>query len=327
MSNCPTTNAEGKLVSWGDSAVTKEEEPGVPPMDEHNVKLLDAVQPRAWDSPDRGDDFVYDLIAIGAGAGGLVSAKQSARRGAKSALIEKHMAGGDCLNYGCVPSKALLRAAKVAKNIHHAATGAYGGNFEGGNTYKVDFPAVMQRMRKIRAQISPADACSTTASVGADIFNGHATFTGPHTLEVNGRTLKFAKAVIATGGRAFVPPIPGLAEAPHHTNYTLFNLTELPKRMVVVGAGPIGLEMAQAFANFGSEVTVLEMSPKPLPREDADAAKVIIASLEEDGVKFMVNIKFLRVDHEGGVSKVVTEHEGVEKIFEADCLLIATGRR
>ena len=179
-----------------------------------NRQLLDAVQPRSWSDPDRGADFTYDLIAIGAGAGGLVSAKQTARRGGKSALIEKHMAGGDCLNFGCVPSKALLRCAKVAKTIKQAAQGDFGGSMP-SDSYTVEFPSVMQRMRKLRAQIAPADACTTTASTGADVYNGVAKFTGKNTIEVNGRVLKFRKAVVATGGSAFVPPIPGLLEGAH----------------------------------------------------------------------------------------------------------------
>ena len=186
------TNCAPEGSSWAGS--TDVEAAGIKPLDEHNIKLLDAVKPKEWITPEVADDFEYDLVAIGAGAGGLVSAKQSARRGARSALIEKHLAGGDCLNVGCVPSKALLKCAKVAKSIRAAATGKYGGKMTG--EYQVDFPAVMERMRRLRAVISPADACSTTANVGADIYNGTGVFTGKNTIEIalrNGekRTIRF----------------------------------------------------------------------------------------------------------------------------------------
>jgi pyruvate/2-oxoglutarate dehydrogenase complex dihydrolipoamide dehydrogenase (E3) component len=142
----------------------------------------------------------------------------------------------------------------VAKTIKQAAEGKFGGSMP-SDSYKLEFSAVMQRMRKLRAQIAPADACTTTAGTGADVYCGTAKFTGKNTIEVNGRTLNFKTAVVATGGRAFVPPIPGLLDAPYHTNEGLFNLNTLPPRMTVIGGGPIGLEMAQAFALMGSKVS------------------------------------------------------------------------
>jgi hypothetical protein len=266
--NQPGKNTDGSEISWKNYAEGGSSKPSVPLFFDgsdqvcpHNAKLLDAVMPRSWTDPDRGADFVYDIIAIGAGAGGLVSAKQSARRGAKSALIEKHLAGGDCLNFGCVPSKALLKCAKVVKTIKQASEGKFGGSMA-SDAYKLEFPAVMQRMRKLRAQIAPADACTTTAGAGADVYNGVAKFVGKNAIQINGKTLKFRKAVVATGGRAFVPPIPGLLDAPYHTNDQLFNLNTLPPRMTVVGGGPIGLEMAQAFSLFGTKVG----APTYIPR-------------------------------------------------------------
>lgn len=222
------------------------------PHDEHNLVLLDNVYPRKWQDPKPEPGFVYDLIAIGAGAGGLVSAKQSARRGARSALIEYHLAGGDCLNVGCVPSKALIRAARCAKEARKESKGL--GINVGEVT--VDFGVIMQRMRRLRAHIAPADALSTSTAVGVDCYMGRGVFTSPNTIVVNDQTLTFKTAVIATGGSAALPRIPGLAEAPYHTNASLFNLCKLPPRLIVVGGGPIGLEMAQSFALFGSQVTV-----------------------------------------------------------------------
>lgn len=259
-------------ASWKDvhaeAPVPDHGEVGVWPLDDHNAKLLDNVCPRDWQNPLRPSDFVYDLVAVGAGAAGLVSAKQSARRGAKSALIERHLAGGDCLNIGCVPSKALLRCSRAIAEQKRLDLG-----FDpSGSAPAVNFGSIMQRMRRLRAQIAPVDSFEATVKAGADMYFGSAVFKGPHEIEVEGKTLRFRKAVIATGGRAMVPPIPGLREVAYKTNAELFNLERLPPRMVVLGAGPIGCEMAQAFARFGTKVTVIDLLPKAMGAEDADAS-------------------------------------------------------
>ena len=253
------TRARGPDMSWhghDDEARALQ----VWPLDEHNIATLDAVRPRGWEDPPPAVE--YDLIAIGAGAGGLVSAKQSGRRGARSAMISEHLAGGDCLNVGCVPSKALLRCARAIKEVRRAAEF---GVVISGPPPAVDFGAIMSRMRRLRAAIAPADAHSASAAAGVDVFQGRGRFTGPNTVEVNGTTLRFKKAVIATGGRASVPDVPGLATAPYVTNATLYNLTALPERLVVLGCGTIALEMAQAFAAFGSQVTCTNPNPNPNP--------------------------------------------------------------
>jgi len=296
------------------------EELGIPLID-HNAALLDNVHPRSWPDPDP-TGVVYDIIAIGAGAAGLVSAKQTARRGGRSALIEAHLHGGDCLNVGCVPSKALIRCARAIKDAKNAASlGIHVGEV------KVDFPFIMERMRKLRARIAPNDALTLTSKVGADVFQGKGRFTGEHTIEVNGKTLHFKKAVVATGGQPRVPPIPGLDKVPFVTNKTLFNLSELPRRMIV-GAGPIGIEMAQAFALFGSEVTVLDVGAKVLPREEPEAAAIIEAALREDGVTFYCGIKDLNFSSDS--PKISTANfvcsDGTSSSLDADCLLVATGR-
>ena len=227
---------------------------GVWPLDAANASLLDAVHPRNWSDPT--PPAIYDLLVIGAGAGGLISSKQSARRGARSCMISEHLAGGDCLNVGCVPSKALLHCARVAREARQAmAEGFLVGGIGTTPNLSVDFGAVMARMRRLRAKIAPADSHEGTAGAGADVYQGRGRFVGPNAVEVNGQTLHFKKAVIATGGRAAVPlATPGLAEAPYVTNATLYNLTVLPPRMVVLGAGVVAMEMAQAFAAFGSQV-------------------------------------------------------------------------
>ena len=256
----------------------------------------------------------------------MVSAAGSAGVGARVALIEVHLLGGDCSNVGCVPSKALLRCAKAASAVRNAAK--FGVKIDGD--FSVDFGAVMARLRRLRAEISHHDSAKRfTEEVGVDVFLGKGIFTGSDTIEVNGQTLRFAKAVIATGGTAAIPPIPGLADAPYLTNSTLFNLTELPPRLGIIGAGPIGLEMAQAFQRLGSQVTVLVRDSKILPREDPDAAQLVEASMRHDGVAFHFSLNFKRVESQDGKppTTVVVENENGEQAFEFDALLVATGRK
>eukprot|EP00966_Prymnesium_polylepis_P014244 329120-Prymnesium_polylepis.2 len=206
--------------SWaaGDSDLSEQaKELQVWPLDEHNAKLLDNVHPRSWHAPEPQDEAEpFDVIAIGSGAGGLVTAKQSARRGARSALISGHLAGGDCLNVGCVPSKALLKVARVARDARKSAAEGVLVTADGAPLppIRVDFAATMARLRRLRAAIAPADAHTGTEATGARVFQGYGKFTGADTIEVNGKTLRFKKAVVCTGGRARVPThIPGFAEA------------------------------------------------------------------------------------------------------------------
>ena len=284
-----------------------------------NIALLDAVHPYQW--TDASTEDVYDLVAIGSGAGGLVSAKQSARRGARSAIISETLAGGDCLNFGCVPSKALLHCAKVyreAKNSHDWLVGA--GNLT------LDFGKVMERMRELRAKIAPADSHTATVGAGADVYQGRGRFVGPHELEVNGKRLRFRKAVIATGGRALIPDIEGLDTVPYLTNFSLFNLTELPKSLLVVGAGAVGLEMAQAFALFGSEVTVVCRS-SVCGKESLRAGAAIQKALEADGVKFRTDTKMIHVEQYEGQIQVHYQVGSERRARQVEALLIATGRQ
>ena len=297
---------------------------GVYPLDEHNANLLDNVHPKKWTDPEPKES--YNLIAVGAGAGGLVTTAGAAGVGAKVALIESHLLGGDCLNVGCVPSKALLRCAKAAAAVRNSAQ--FGVRISG--EVSVDFGFVMERMRQLRSRISPADSAKRySEQLGVDLFMGKGVFTSPNTIEVNGKTLTFKKAVISTGGTAAIPNIPGLAEVPYLTNSTIFNLTELPARMGVIGAGPIGLELAQAFQRFGSQVTVFSRSEKIMPKEDPEAVEIVKASMEKDGVNFSFNSSYKRIEGKGGQGQidVVLDENGSEKLFEFDALLIATGRK
>jgi len=292
----------------------------ISPMDEHNHKLLSNVHPSDWENPTPADR--YNLVVIGAGTAGLVTAAGAAGLGAKVALIERHLLGGDCLNVGCVPSKALIRASRAAAQVRGAD--AFGVKVPDGVI--VDFPAVMERLRRLRAEISANDSAARFKKLGVDVFIGQGRFTGSDSVEVAGKTLRFAKAVIATGARASSPDIPGLAEAGYLTNETVFNLTALPARLVVIGGGPIGCELAQAFARFGSKVTVLQSARHIIEREDADAAELVAASMRRDGVDISNSVKIQRVSAEGGAKRVVYEVNGQSREVLADAILVAAGR-
>jgi len=204
------------------------------PYDEFNRELEANVHPRDWINPKPSGRF--NLVVVGGGTAGLVTAAGAAGLGAKVALIERELLGGDCLNVGCVPSKALLSAARRATSVRRAAE--FGVRMNGAG--EVDFAAVMERMRRLRASISPHDSATRFRDLGIDVFLGGGVFAGKDRIEVGGETLEFKRAVIATGARAAAPPIPGLGEIEYLTNESVFSLTELPKRLAVIGAGPIG---------------------------------------------------------------------------------------
>jgi pyruvate/2-oxoglutarate dehydrogenase complex dihydrolipoamide dehydrogenase (E3) component len=295
-------------------------QPPVLPWDAHNQKLVSNVHPADWRNPTPAP--CYNLVVIGGGTAGLVSAIGAAGLGAKVALIEKHLMGGDCLNVGCVPSKAIIRAARKAAGVRDMAE--FGVNVPNGTT--IDFGKVMERMRRLRADISPHDSAKRFTELGVDVFLGTGRFTGPDTIEVGRQTLRFAKAVIATGARAAAPPIPGLKDVFYLTNETLFSLTELPKRLGVIGAGPIGCEMAQSFARFGSEVFLIEATHGILPREDQDAAAIVRAAMERDGVKLLCCGKDLKLAKDANGVRLQVESHGKGYDVLVDQLLVAVGR-
>lgn len=253
----------------------------VAPWDAHNQTLVGHVHPRDWVNPEPAAR--YNLVVVGAGTAGLVTAAGAAGLGAKVALIERDYMGGDCLNVGCVPSKALIRAGRAVLDVREAA--AFGVQVPPG--VRVDFPALMERMRRLRAKISKTDSAERFKGLGVDVFFGQGRFSGPDAVEVGGKTLRFSKAVIATGARAAAPPIPGLAAAGYLTNETVFTLTELPRRLAVIGAGPIGCELAQAFARFGSQVYLIEALHGILPNEDPQAAEIVHRSMTRDGITLL----------------------------------------
>ena len=290
------------------------------PKDELNGRLVANVHPSDWINPEPVPR--YNLVVIGAGTAGLVTAAGAAGLGAKVALIERELLGGDCLNVGCVPSKALIRSARAAAQVRDAAQ--FGINVPPG--VQVDFPAVMKRLRRLRAGISPHDSAARFRDLGVDVYLGLAAFTGASTVEVDGKTLRFRRAVIATGARAHRPPIPGLAEAGFLTNETVFALTELPPRLAVIGAGPIGCELAQAFARFGSRVHVLGNHPQLLPREDPDAGERVEKALQRDGVVLTLNCQIDRVETRGHEKVVYLSCGHGRQQVVVDEILIGAGR-
>ena len=294
--------------------------PDVSPLDEHNLKLIENVHPTRWTNPDPAGR--YHLVVVGAGTAGLISASFAAGAGGRVALVEQHLMGGDCLIVGCVPSKAIIRSSRVFAELRDAAS--LGWRVPEGA--EADFPAVMARMRRVRAQISPNDSASRYRDQkGVDVFLGPGRFTASDTLEVEGKTLRFKKAVIATGARATYPPIAGLADVGFLTNETVFNLTERPRRLAVIGAGPIGSELAQAFCRLGSEVTLLEMADHILVREDPDAAAIVQASMIRDGVNLVVKCGVQRVERTDA-GKVIHFTCGGERSVVVDEILVGAGR-
>ena len=290
------------------------------PDDEYNRTLIDQTHPPAWVNPTpRGR---YHLVVVGAGTAGLTAAGGCAAVGGRVALIERHLTGGDCLLAGCVPSKGIIRAARAAALVREADT--YGVRVPPGTT--VDFPAVMERMRRLRTRISPSDSVHHLVQAGVEVFLGHGRFTGPDRVEIDGQELRFARAVIATGGRAIVPPIAGLQEAGFLTNENLFELTTLPPRLVVIGAGPIGCEMTQTFRRFGSEVTLIDTASHVLIREDPDAAAIIQQAFQREGIVLRLNAKVLRVDRRAGTKVVVVEEAGRTVECPCEAILVGVGR-
>ena len=290
------------------------------PWDGHNQRLYGHVHPPDWVNPEPAPR--YNLVVIGGGTAGLVTAAGAAGLGARVALIEKHLLGGDCLNVGCVPSKALIRAGRAAADARAAAD--FGVSLPGG--VAVDFPRVMERMRTLRANISPHDSAARFRDLGIDVFIGDGKFAGPDTVQVGDKVLRFAKAVIATGARAAAPAIPGLADVPYLTNESLFSLTELPRRLGIIGAGPIGCEMAQSFARFGSEVFLVETTHGILPREDRDAADIVQKKLMQDGVKLLCCGKDLKLSRDPQGVRLQVESHGKGYDIAVNQLLVAVGR-
>jgi len=287
-------------------------------------RLLDMLKARrvyaGWQKPKR---FERNLLVIGAGAGGLVSAYISAAVKAKVGLIEKHRMGGDCLNTGCVPSKALLRSAKLAAELKKGV--ALGFHNVSG---EVDFPAVMKRIQQVIEEIEPHDSVQRYSGLGVEVIQGEAKITSPWTVEVNGQTLSARNLIIAAGARPLVPKIPGLEDMQAYTSDSIWSLREQPRRLLVLGGGPIGCELAQAFQRLGSQVIQVELEPRLLPREDEDASALVMESLRNEGVDLRLRHKAESFDTVAGERRMIARNleSGEEVVIPFDCLLLALGR-
>ncbi len=293
----------------------------IQPDTPENRELSANVRPLGWINPE--SSVCYNLVVIGAGTAGLITAAGAAGLGAKVALIERHLMGGDCLNFGCVPSKAVIRASRA---IADARNGSEFG-VSGGSAADFDFGAAMARMRRVRAEISRHDSARRFRDeLGVDVFIGQGAFAGPSAIQVAGKTLRFKKAAVCTGARATVPPIPGLAEAGYLTNETIFSLTELPLRLAVIGGGPIGCELAQALARFGSRITLIEQDSRILVREDDDASVMLQSALVREGVEMQLKANILSVEKRGSEKILRLERDGQTVEVVVDEILIGVGR-
>lgn len=288
-------------------------------LDGANRRLVANVHPADWKNP--SPTGRYNLVVIGGGSAGMVAAIGAAGLGAKVALIENHYLGGDCLNVGCVPSKTVIRSSKVLGEIARASSlGVQVGEVS------VNFQDVMTRMRRVRADLSEHDSVHRVTKLGIDMYLGAARFTGRNTVEIDGQTLHFSKAVIATGSRPASPPIPGLAETGHLTNEKVWDLTSLPPRLAVIGAGPIGAELAQAFRRFGSEVTIFDVVPRLLGREDEEAAAVIRRVFAAEGIGLGLGAEIEAVARTEGGKQITYKLGGTVHTLIVDEILVAAGR-
>ena len=290
------------------------------PQDAFEHERLENVHPAGWRNPRPADR--YSLVVVGAGTAGLVAAHAAAALGAKVALIERLLLGGDCLNVGCVPSKAIIRTARLYADMRNARQ--YGAHVPGD--IHADFPAAMKRMRGIRARISRADSVRRLSAAGIDVFFGQARFSGTDALTVDGAKLRFRKALIATGSRPNMPSIPGLIEAGYLTNENIFDQTELPRRLLVIGGGPLGCELAQAFCRFGAKTIIAQSRPLFLPGEERDAAQLLSDAFARDGIEVRLNTRPVNVRVENGEKLVDLVSDDFKSTVAVDAILTGTGR-
>ncbi len=286
-------------------------------------RLLSLVKSRkalaGWDKPDA---FDRNLVVIGAGSAGLVSAYIAAAVKAQVSLIEKHKMGGDCLNTGCVPSKALIRSARILAQSRRAQE----WGFEKIDV-TFDFAKVMQRVARVVKQVEPHDSVERYHGLGVDVIEGEAKITSPYSVQVNGIELRTRNIIVATGATPFVPPIPGLDGIDYLTSDNLWALRELPARLLVLGGGPIGCELSQAFARFGSQVTLVEMAPRLMMREDEEVAELVMQRFREEGIRLLVGHKAMKfVSGEGG-KRLICDHDGEPVEVDFDEVLVAVGRK
>ena len=291
----------------------------ITPQDAYERARIANVHPHDWSNPSPASP--YQLAIIGAGPGGLAAAEVANALGARVALIERDMIGGGCLNVGCVPSKTIIRTAQLYADMRDAQR--YGAEVPCDIT--VDFSAVMARVRRIRTHLSGGDSARRLADKGIDLFFGDARFTGPDTLSIDGAALRFEKALIATGSHPMVPPIPGLAEAGYLTNENIFELTELPRRLMIIGGGPLGCEVAQAFCRLGAKVTIVQDKPLFLGKEERDAAQILSDAFARDGIEVRLNTMVAAVRTENGEKLVDLVSDDYRNTVTVDAIGVGIG--
>jgi pyruvate/2-oxoglutarate dehydrogenase complex dihydrolipoamide dehydrogenase (E3) component len=290
------------------------------PDDRDDRALLANIHPPEWSNPRPASE--YNLVVLGAGPAGLVAARSAAALGAKVALIERNLIGGDCLNVGCIPSKAIIRTSRLYAEMRDAEN--FGAQVPGA--IRINFAAVMGRMRRIQTRISRADSVERLSAAGIDVFFGGARFAGRRTVAVDGKVLQFKKALIATGARPMTPTIPGLAEAGYLTNENVFDLIECPRRLLVIGGGPLGCELAQAFCRLGAQVVIAQDEPMFLPEEERDAAQILSDALARDGVEIHLNTTAVAVRMEGKKKVVDLVSDDNKMSVSVDEILTGIGR-
>jgi pyruvate/2-oxoglutarate dehydrogenase complex dihydrolipoamide dehydrogenase (E3) component len=281
---------------------------------------LEHLGPADWKNPKPAEQ--YNLVIVGAGPAGLVAAHEATRLDAKVALIERNLLGGNCLNTGCVPSKTLIRTSRLYAEMRNAEN--FGATVAGQIT--VDFAAAMERVRRVRARIAREGSIKGLNAQGIDVFFGEASFASPDSVVVEGNVLRFEKALIATGARPKIPQIPGLAASGFLTNETVFDLTERPNRLAVIGGGPTGCELAQAFCRLGSQVTIVQKEPMFLSQEERDAAQLLSEAFARDGIEIYLNTETVGVRIDGASKLIELVQEDNKLTVPADVILVAVGQ-
>lgn len=280
------------------------------------------LHPQLPDQLDGSPTGVYDLAVIGGGPAGLVAARAAADLGVRVALIERNLIGGASLSSGSVPSKTMLRSARLYAEMQHAAR----VGVRAPSTLDVDFAAVMQRLRRVRARLGRADTPLLLRAAGVEVFRGQARFIAGDRLVVEGAELRFRKAMIATGSRPHRPSVPGLEEVGYLTNESVFDLEELPRRLLVIGGGPLGCELAQAFQRLGTKTAIVQQQPFFLPLEERDAAQLLSDAFARDGIHVRLNTSVVGVRMEAGEKRIDLISEGDRNTIAVDQILVGTGR-